>query len=56
MVWQWEFLGIGSGVNSIRGVTIITVDGNSQVTHQYVEFNSLAWAENIGFSVTPPAS
>lgn len=55
MVWQWEFQGIGSGQNRIRGVTIITVADNKQVVHQYVEFNSLAWAENIGFNITPPA-
>jgi hypothetical protein len=55
MVWQWEFLGIGTGTNRVRGMTLITVDGMSQVMMQYVEFNSLAWGADIGFNITPPA-
>jgi len=55
MVWQWEFLGIGTGANRVRGMTLITVDGMNQVMQQYVEFNSLAWGADIGFNITPPA-
>lgn len=55
MVWQWQFDGIGSGAFRVRGMTLITVDNSSQVVEQYVEFNSLAWAIDIGFNVTPPA-
>ena len=55
MVWQWEFDGIGSGQNRVRGMTLITVDNSSLVTQQYVEFNSLAWGADIGFNITPVA-
>jgi len=54
MVWQWEFIGIASGVNRVRGMTLITVDDKAQIIQQYVEFNSLAWAINAGFNVTAP--
>jgi hypothetical protein len=54
MVWQWEFIGIGPQFR-VRGFTLITVDPAScQVVQQYVEFNSLAWAIDIGFEVTVP--
>lgn len=56
MVWQWEFNGIGSGEYRVRGFTLIKVDENKQVAYQYVEFNGLAWALDIGFTVTPPAA
>ena len=55
MVWQWEFIGIGTGEYRIRGMTLITVDANSSIVEQYVEFNSLAWGANIGFNITPSA-
>lgn len=54
MVWQWEFLGIGPQFR-VRGFTLITVDSYNKVIEQYVEFNSLAWAADIGFNITPPA-
>ncbi|KAI1625335.1 hypothetical protein EDD37DRAFT_629358 [Exophiala viscosa] len=55
MVWQWEFLGIGTGEYRISGMTLITVDAGSKIVEQYVEFNSLAWGANIGFNITPSA-
>ncbi|KAK4935517.1 hypothetical protein LTR10_023428 [Elasticomyces elasticus] len=55
MVWQWEFLGIGTGANRVRGMTLITVDSGSKIVEQYVEFNSLAWGADIGFNITATA-
>jgi hypothetical protein len=55
MVWQWEFIGIGPQFR-VRGMTLITVDQDNKVAEQYVEFNSLAWAIDIGFNVTPPTT
>ncbi len=41
----------------VRGMTLGTVDlSTGLVSHQVIEFNSLAWAEDVGFTVTPPAS
>ncbi|RVX74168.1 hypothetical protein B0A52_02000 [Exophiala mesophila] len=56
MVWQWQFDGIGTGQYRVRGFTLIEVDQNKQVAYQYVEFNGLAWALDIGFTITPPAT
>lgn len=54
VVWQWEFLGIGSGQYRVRGFTLATFNDAKQVAEQYVEFNGLAWAADIGFTITPP--
>ena len=55
-VWQWRFYGIGPGPNPwIQGFTLGKVNSDGQIYYQYVEFNSLAWAEDIGFTVIPPA-
>lgn len=58
--WQWQFIGVGGPMapNRINGFVLIEVDNSRKVqpiVSQYVEFNSLAWAENIGFTVEPPA-
>ena len=40
----------------VRGVTIGTYDTETGlVSKQVVEFNSLAWAQDVGFTVTPPS-
>ena len=56
-VWQWRFYGIGPGPNPyIQGFTLATVNSAGLINYQYVEFNSLAWAENSGYTVTPPTT
>lgn len=53
-VWHWEFLGIGVG--RIHGFTLGKVNDAGKIYYQAVEFNSLTWATDIGFTVTPPTS
>ncbi|KAK5069579.1 hypothetical protein LTR51_008412 [Lithohypha guttulata] len=56
-VWQWRFYGIGPGPNPyIQGITLGKINAAGKIYYQYVEFNSLAWAENSGYKVTPPTS
>jgi hypothetical protein len=58
LLWEWYFdLGIPAPSPNYRieGVTIIKVNSDKKVYYQKVIFNSLAWAENIGFTVIPPA-
>lgn len=56
-VWQWRFYGIGPGPNPyIQGFTRALVNDDGLIYYQYVEFNSLAWAENSGYTVSPPVS
>jgi hypothetical protein len=56
-LWYWEFDGLGSGQYRVRGVTIGTYDTETgQVSKQVIEFNSLAWAADTGYTITPPAN
>ena len=56
-LWYFEFDGIGSGKYRVRGMTLGTVDLSTGLgSHQVIEFNSLAWAEDVGFTVIPPSS
>ena len=56
ILFYWEFIGIGGPNNQYRsrGMSIINVDDEKQVTGHQIEFNSLAWAINIGYNVTAP--
>lgn len=56
-VWQWRFYGIGGPTAPdpyVQGFTLATINEAGLIDYQYVEFNSLAWATNAGFTVTPP--
>lgn len=54
-VWEWRFYGIGRGPNPyIQGFTLGKINSQGKIYYQHVEFNSLAWAQNVGFSVNPP--
>ncbi|KAJ9614996.1 hypothetical protein H2200_001070 [Cladophialophora chaetospira] len=56
LVWFWEFIGVGGPTAArVRGMTYTQVNADKQVISENVEFNSLTWAENLGFTVTPPA-
>lgn len=58
LLWQWQFdLGLPAPSPNmhVNGVTIAKVNSDKKIYHQYIEFNSLAWAIDVGFTVTPPA-
>lgn len=59
-MWQWRFYGIGGpqAVNPwVGGFTHAKFNpANGLVNYHYVEFNSLAWGENLGYVVTLPES
>ena len=55
VVYFWEFTGVGGpDTPRVKGFSLLVVDDTSQVVEYYVEFNSYQWAENIGFTITPP--
>lgn len=61
IVWHFQFLGVG-GPNStqrVNGFSKIAVDLSRSVqpvVRQDVEFNSLAWAADSGFTIIPPTT
>lgn len=58
LIFFWEFNGVGgpdSAGNRIRGISYQQVDPHERkVLSHNVEFNSLAWAENTGFTIEFP--
>jgi len=55
ILWYWEMIGVGGpGKPRARGMSITSVDESMQVTGHQIEFNSLTWAENIGYNCTAP--
>jgi len=54
VAWHFEFIGLGP--QRIRGFDYFLVNSKGQIYEEYVEFNSLAWAEDTGFNVTPPTT
>ena len=57
LIFFWEFNGVGgpeSAGNRIRGISYQRVDDDRKVLSHNVEFNSLAWAENTGFTIEFP--
>jgi hypothetical protein len=58
LIFFWEFNGVGGpeapAQNRIRGISYQQVDDDRKVLSHNVEFNSLAWAENTGFTIEFP--
>ena len=58
LIFFWEFNGVGGpeapARNRIRGISYQQVDHERRVLSHNVEFNSLAWAENTGFTIEFP--
>ncbi|ETN40901.1 uncharacterized protein HMPREF1541_05181 [Cyphellophora europaea CBS 101466] len=59
LIFFWEFNGIGGPMGAglrVRGISYQQVDDNNKVVSHNVEFNSLAWAENTGFTIEYPTT
>ncbi|WPH02386.1 Hypothetical protein R9X50_00524900 [Acrodontium crateriforme] len=58
ILWHWNFKGVGSGVQEVKGFNLFTMApnlNNLQVTRLDLEFNSIAWGADTGFTTTPPS-
>ena len=53
IVWYWLFTGVGTKQYEVKGINIFTIN-DGQIEQIDVEFNSIAWGLDIGFTVTPP--
>lgn len=55
ILWYWSASVIKGGVEEVRGVSVFysTAD-KKQVNMAMVEFNSLAWAKQMGWKITRP--
>jgi len=52
IAFYWAATGVGSGAEEIKGVDLLYLtDDGSQINMAMIEFNSLAWAKDIGWKV-----
>jgi hypothetical protein len=47
VLWQWNML-VAQNIMPVKGFNLMVINGNGQMQTQYVEFNSIAWATDIG--------
>ena len=56
ILWYWNFLGVGSGQYEVKGFNLFTVTPQMQIQMAEIEFNSIAWALDIGYQLSRPAA
>ena len=54
ITWRWLFT-LYPGAQPIRGINVFVLGQNGKVDVLYDEFNVAAWAEDLGYTITPPA-
>ena len=53
ITWRWRFI-LYPGAQPIQGINVFVLNGNGKADVLYDEFNSAVWAEDLGYTVTPP--
>lgn len=64
ITWRWSAQGVGSGANAVMGITDLVLSAGDAASGEdvlvvetaYTEFNSAAWAANVGAAVDVAAS
>jgi hypothetical protein len=52
IAFYWAATGVGSGAEEVRGVDLLYLtDDRSQINMAMTEFNSLAWAKDVGWKI-----
>lgn len=54
IVWYWRFTGVGSRQLPIQGFNLFDINDRKQITAISVEFNSIAWGIDIGYTAADP--
>ncbi|KAK3311957.1 hypothetical protein B0H66DRAFT_538905 [Apodospora peruviana] len=54
--WRWNVKGLGLNKYPVKGFNSFTVDPcTGQIKLSYIEFSSIAWGSDIGWTCTPPS-
>lgn len=51
VVWKWIFRQVGNRKYPVSGINIFHLNSQGQIANMDVEFNSIAWGVDIGFTV-----
>ncbi|KAK5048678.1 hypothetical protein LTR84_005769 [Exophiala bonariae] len=52
ILWYWRFNAIGSKQLPVKGFNLFEINNKKQITGLYVEFNSIAWGIDTGYTTT----
>ncbi|KAK4212149.1 hypothetical protein QBC37DRAFT_197618 [Rhypophila decipiens] len=53
--WRWNVEGLGRQTYPVKGINTFVVDPcTGQIKATYIEFSSIAWGVDIGWTCTPP--
>lgn len=55
ILWYWNFTGIGTGKYEVKGFNLFTLNSDNMIEKAHIEFNSIAWGLDTGYTVTFPA-
>jgi hypothetical protein len=55
VLWYWDFTQIGSGEYEVKGFNLFSITAAGQINQTNLEFNSIAWGLDTGYTVTFPA-
>jgi hypothetical protein len=53
ITWRWRFI-LYPGAQPVQGINIFVLGSDGKIDQTYIEFNNAVWAQNLGFTVTPP--
>jgi hypothetical protein len=54
ITWRWLFV-LYPGAQEVRGINVFELGKNGKADRFYDEFNAAAWAEDLGYTISPPA-
>lgn len=54
ITWRWRFV-LYPGAQPIQGINVFVLNNNGKADIVYDEFNSATWAQDLGYTITPPS-
>ncbi|KAM7185511.1 hypothetical protein V8F20_011767 [Naviculisporaceae sp. PSN 640] len=55
--WRWNVEGLARNIYPVKGINTFLVDAcTGQIKATYIEFSSIAWGVDIGWTCAPPAA
>ena len=55
ITWRWRFV-LFPGATPVQGINVFVLGDDGKIDQTYIEFNSAVWAEDVGYTITPPGA
>ena len=53
ITWRWRFV-LYPGATPVQGFNVFVLGSDGKIDETYIEFNSAVWAQDTGYTITPP--